>query len=307
MREILLQNIINTKKDSKWENQISSINGLFIIATPIGHMEDITIRALITLSSVDVILCEDTRVTRKLLSAYGIKNNLYSYHNYNEKIVTNRIINELKGGKKFALVSDSGTPLISDPGFQLVQACKNNYIPITVLPGPCSALTALVMSGFPCPFFFQGFLPRNKTEKKESLSTLKTLQSTLIIFEAPHRILYTLEALLEIFGDRNACLLRELTKKFEQTQHATLQELCEKYKTKKPIGEMILIIEGNKNHDTANIKLENMENILQKLIKEPISKKNMKNIAKNFNIPSNTLYKKILEIKKHNIQKNVKD
>ena len=228
---------------SVWSEQIQALSGLFIVATPIGHLEDITLRALTTLAYVDTILCEDTRVTRLLLSHYGISKPCYSYHSHNEKQKLNGIIHLLKKGEKIALVSDRGTPIISDPGFLLVRECYAQGIPVHALPGASSVMVAAVLSEFSCAsFFFQGFLPMRGRSK--TIQSLACLPVPLILFEAPHRLCKTLKELAPFFGDRKVCLLREMTKKFEQRLVLSLSELLAWAETAAHIGECVLIIKG---------------------------------------------------------------
>ncbi len=238
---------------SLWSEQIKVLEGLFIVSTPIGHLEDITLRALVTLAAVDCILCEDTRVTRLLLSHYGISKPCYSYHRHNEKQKLNGIIHLLNKGGKIGLVSDRGTPIISDPGFLLVRECYKQGIPVHAVPGASSVMVAAVLSEFSCAaFFFQGFLPMRKRSK--TIQFLSSLPAPIILFEAPHRLCKTLQELIPLFGDRTVCLVREMTKKFEQRLVLSLSELLKWAETAPHIGECVLIVKGHEKNELSEIK-----------------------------------------------------
>ena len=220
---------------------------LFLIPTPIGNLEDITLRAIRILKEVDLILAEDTRTTRKLLNHHHINNHIKSYHAYNEHQATEKIIERLKSGDRIALVSDAGTPGISDPGYLLVNACIANHIPFESLPGATALIPALIKSGFPNDrFVFEGFLPHKKGRKTRLLS-LKDESRTMIFYESPHRLLKCLEEFKDLFGpDRRASVSRELTKKFEETYNGTLEEIVQ-YFSEKPIkGEIVIVLEGTR-------------------------------------------------------------
>lgn len=218
---------------------------LFIIPTPIGNLEDITFRAVRILKEVDLILAEDTRTSSVLLNHYGISTKLISHHKFNEHESVNRVVGELKAGKNIALISDAGTPGISDPGFLLVRTCIENKITIETLPGATAFVPALINSGLPNhEFIFIGFLP----VKKGRETKFKELQSetrTLIFYESPFRILKTLEQMQKFFGERKASVSREISKKFEETVRGTFAHLIEHFKLKEPKGEFVIIVEGN--------------------------------------------------------------
>ena len=218
---------------------------LYIVPTPIGNLEDISYRCLNVLKQVDYVLAEDTRVTKKLFLKYDIFTSLSSFHTYNEHKVLKKWINVLTNNKKVALVSDAGTPAISDPGFLLVRECIKNNIEVICLPGPTAFVPALVMSGIPMNnFVFEGFLPL----KKGRISKLKFLEKeerTMVFYESPHRILKTLSDLIMFFGkERHASISREISKTFEETKRGSLRILLEFYKQNKPKGEFVIIIEG---------------------------------------------------------------
>ena len=223
------------------------VGKLYIVPTPIGNLEDITLRAIRILKEVDFILAEDTRQSIKLLKHYQIEKTLIPYHMHNEHRELQRFVNMLNDGKNLALVSDAGTPAISDPGFLIVRECLRNNIAVESLPGATAFVPALIKSGLPADSFcFEGFLP----EKKGRQTMLKKLceeERTIIFYESPHRLLKTLEQLKEYFGeDRQASVSRELTKMFEETINRTLTELAEHFKLKPVKGEIVVVIAGKK-------------------------------------------------------------
>lgn len=218
---------------------------LYLVATPIGNLEDITLRALRLLKEVDIIAAEDTRQTIKLLNHFEIKNTLVSYHEHNKVEKGEYLVKQLLEGKNIAIVSDAGSPGISDPGEDLVKLAINNGVGVTMVPGPVAAVTGLVLSGLSTGrFVFEGFLPMNKRARKERILALKNEIRTTILYEAPHKLYYTLQDLYGILGDRKIALARELTKKFEQIIRCTLVEAIEKYSNEPPKGEFVLILEG---------------------------------------------------------------
>lgn len=218
---------------------------LFIVPTPIGNLEDITLRALQVLQKVDAILAEDTRQTVKLLKHYNINKPLIPYHMHNEHKELVRFVDMLKSGKTLALVSDAGTPGISDPGFLLIRECQRNQIAVNCLPGATAFVPALVNSGLPTTAFcFEGFLPEKKG-RQTAIKTLSTEQRTIVLYEAPHRLVKCLTQLKEFFGgERQASVSRELTKMFEETVNGTIDELITHYTNKPPKGEIVLVIAG---------------------------------------------------------------
>ncbi|NLJ99833.1 MAG: 16S rRNA (cytidine(1402)-2'-O)-methyltransferase [Clostridia bacterium] len=246
--------MVNTpKRQGKYiiRREINVKGKLFICPTPIGNLEDITLRVLRVLEEVDIIAAEDTRVTRKILNHYHIRNSLTSYHGHNEWQKSQELLRILKDGGDVALVSDAGTPGISDPGEKIIQAAVEEGIEIVYMPGASAFIGGLVVSGLPTDrFCFEGFLPRKKNQRKAALESLKNDTRTLIFYEAPHRVLETLRDMIEIFGCRKAALVRELTKKFEEVIRGSLEEVHECIKVRDTIkGELILIIHGA---DTAD-------------------------------------------------------
>jgi 16S rRNA (cytidine1402-2'-O)-methyltransferase len=227
------------------DNNSSYISGLYIVATPIGNLKDITIRALEVLKAADLIACEDTRTSGKLLSFYGIKANLTSYHDHSGENKRQQIIEQLQNGKIVALISDAGTPLISDPDYKLVKAVADLGIKIFPIPGASSVVAALSVSGLPSDrFLFSGFLPNKAGARNKEITELASINSTIILFESVHRLKETLIALSEMMGEqRQAVIARELTKLYEELRRGNLQELANYYKNAaEPKGEVVIII-----------------------------------------------------------------
>ncbi|MBI4115497.1 MAG: 16S rRNA (cytidine(1402)-2'-O)-methyltransferase [Candidatus Omnitrophica bacterium] len=219
---------------------------LYLVPTPIGNLKDITLRALEVLKSADCIACEDTRRTGQLLKHHSIPApRLISFHDHSSSGRVREIISLLKEGKNVAFVTDGGTPLISDPGFPLIREAIREGIPIEALPGPTAVTTALAVSGLPTEkFVFFGFLPQKSGPRKKELQKVKEFEETLVFFESPHRIVAALREMREIFGDREAAVCRELTKKFEEVKRGTLNQLSECFAKKKPLGEIVIVIAG---------------------------------------------------------------
>lgn len=218
---------------------------LYLVPTPIGNLEDITLRAIRILREADILLAEDTRTSRVLLNHLGIDKRLLAHHQHNEHQSTPEIIRLMKSGQTVALVSDAGTPGISDPGFLLVREALKEGLEVECLPGPTAFVPALVMSGLPCDrFYFEGFLPQKKG-RQTRLKVLAEMDATIILYESPHRILKTLEQLAEFLGgERRASVSRELTKMHEETLRGTLTELVAHFKINEPRGEMVVVVEG---------------------------------------------------------------
>jgi 16S rRNA (cytidine1402-2'-O)-methyltransferase len=218
--------------------------GLYVVATPIGNLKDVSFRALNVLAAADAILAEDTRVTKTLLAHYGITTPLVAYHEHSNEAVRERMVHRLKGGQALALVSDAGTPLVSDPGYKLVQAAIGEGLPVTPIPGPSAILTALVVSGLPTDrFFFEGFLPPRSAARKARLSVISAIPGTLMLFEAPHRLPEMLADAAEILGDRPAVVARELTKLFETVRRGSLGALAAQFTADgPPKGEIVVLI-----------------------------------------------------------------
>jgi 16S rRNA (cytidine1402-2'-O)-methyltransferase len=219
---------------------------LYLVATPIGNLADITHRAVEVLSRVAVIACEDTRHTRKLLQHYGIVTKTISYHEHNEQERARHLVDLLRDGKDVAVVSDAGTPAISDPGFRLVRAAIENDLTVVPVPGPSALISALIAAGLPTDeFFFGGFLPARSNARRTRLNELRSVPGTLVFYEAPHRLAETLKDALEILGEREAVVARELTKLHEEIRRGRLSELAEHYSSEEPRGEIVLLIDRN--------------------------------------------------------------
>jgi len=225
---------------------------LYVVSTPIGNLSDISYRAIHVLNNVDLIAAEDTRVTSRLLNHYEIKTKSIPYHSYNQKSQTPKLINKLKNQETIALVSDAGTPGISDPAYELVRACAQEKIRIIPIPGASAMLSALVVSGLQTNrFAFEGFLPLKKG-RQTKLTALKEEKRTLVFYESPHRVLKTVKQFLEFFGNRQCQMGREITKKFEEFFRGTLKELITFLESKKIKGEIVLIVEGKSEKKFKN-------------------------------------------------------
>lgn len=262
---------------------------LYVVPTPIGNLEDITLRAISTLKEVDIIFAEDTRVTKQLLNHLGINKQLVSSHLYNENGNCRKEIEYLKEGKNIAIVSDRGTPVISDPGNILVKEAINNNYNVICLPGPTALIPALVSSGlFEGPFTFYGFLNSKEFKRKKELETLKDHKYTLIFYEAPHRIKKTLENIKQIFGNRKASIAREISKKYEEIIRGNIEYLINQTNGIK--GEIVLIIEGNKEEkDFTDLTI--LDHINLYLKEGKTSKEAIKQVAIDRNIPKSKVYK----------------
>ena len=265
---------------------------LYLVATPIGNLEDITYRAIKTLNEVDLIAAEDTRHTLKLLNHYNIKKTLISYYKEIEKNKSELLINKLIDNKNIALVSDAGTPGISDPGEEIVKACIENNIEIIPIPGACAFVNALICSGLNTKeFIFIGFLSVNKKEKKEKIKEIKNENKTIILYEAPHKMKDTLECLLEILGNRKIVLAKELTKIHEEFIRGNIEEILQKIETIK--GEFVIIIEGTekKNEEIEFLNNLSLEEHYKYYLNKNFNKKEIiKQIAKDRNTNKNEIY-----------------
>ena len=269
------------------------MNGtLYLCPTPIGNLEDITLRTLRILGEVDLIAAEDTRHSLKLLNHFEIKKPMISYFEHNKRERGEEILKHIRAGENVALITDAGTPAISDPGEELVKQCIEENIEVIPLPGANAAITALISSGISTGrFSFQGFLSMNKTARREHLESVKNYTETLIFYEAPHKIINTLKDMLKIFGDRNIALCRELTKAYEEKIRCSISQALERFETQPPKGEFVIIIEGSghtKSDDFADISLEEL---YKTYIDEGMdSKEALKCAAKNKGIPKREAY-----------------
>ncbi|MDD4503258.1 MAG: 16S rRNA (cytidine(1402)-2'-O)-methyltransferase [Clostridiaceae bacterium] len=271
---------------------------LYLCATPIGNLEDITLRCIRILGEADIIAAEDTRHTIKLLNHFEIRKPLISYHEHNKLEKGREILEHLKSGKNIALVSDAGMPAISDPGEELVRLCIDNGIEIIPIPGPSASLTALIVSGLSTRrFCFEGFLPSNKKERKERLQKLSTEIRTIILYEAPHRLLDTLSDIMEQFGDRKISVSREITKKFEETVRADISEVINVFKERTVKGEFVLIIEGINEKELIDIELKKWDNVsveehIKMYLQQGLDKKDaVKKVAEDRKLPKKEIYK----------------
>lgn len=235
---------------------------LFLCATPIGNLGDMTPRVIETLQSVDVIAAEDTRNSVKLLNHFDIHTPMTSYHEYNKVEKAKQLVGQLMNGQNIALITDAGTPAISDPGEVLVQMCHENGVPVTSLPGPAACITALTLSGLSTRrFCFEGFLPADKKERKLILEELVSESRTIILYEAPHHLVKTLEELYGVLGERKLTLCRELTKKFETVLPTTLERALEYYETEEPRGEYVLVLEGKSREQKRREEIASWESM----------------------------------------------
>lgn len=235
---------------------------LYLCATPIGNLQDMTPRVVETLKQVDVIAAEDTRNSIKLLSAFDIHTPMTSYHEYNKVEKAKQLITQMQAGKEIALITDAGTPAISDPGEVLVRMCQEAGITVTSLPGPAACITALTLSGLPTRrFCFEGFLPAEKKERREILEELSEETRTIILYEAPHHLVKTLTDLSQSLGDRKITLCRELTKKFETILPTTLSEALKKYETEEPRGEYVLVLAGKSREEKKQEAIASWESM----------------------------------------------
>ncbi len=270
---------------------------LTVCPTPIGNLDDLTLRAIKALENADIVACEDTRTTIKLLNHLQIKKKMVSYHEHNEHAATQAILERLVAGEQVVLVSDAGMPGISDPGEVLIKACIQNGLPYTVLPGPSAAITALVASQIATsPFLFEGFLDRQK--RKLRLEALSKYACTLIFYESPHRVVKTLEDMLQVLGDRKVTIAREISKRYETYWHTTISEAISAFDSGSvtPKGEYVLVLEGY----TAAKEIttpEEINTLLEKEIQQGCRVKDVaKALAKQFGIDRQTLYKQGLMI-----------
>lgn len=274
---------------------------LYLCATPIGNLEDITLRVLRTLKEVDLIAAEDTRNSIKLLNYFEIKTPMTSYHEYNKYDKAFYLIHEMKAGKNIALITDAGTPAISDPGEALVRMCYEQGIEVTSLPGASACITALTLSGKSTRrFCFEAFLPADKKERKIILDELKRETRTIILYEAPHHLVKTLQELLDILGDRDVTLCRELTKKYEEIYSATLREAVIHYEDQAPKGEFVIVISGKTFEEIRDEereffqKLSLEEHMIYYEEKGYGKKEAMKQVARDLGISKRDVYQKLL-------------
>lgn len=275
---------------------------LMIISTPIGNLGDITRRAEQMLEQAEIIACEDTRQTRKLISLLGISisGDLWAYHDHNGDKVRPKLIDALKLGRQVALVSDAGTPLISDPGYKLVKACHENNLPVTAAPGPTAPIVALTLAGVPSDrFAFQGFVPQKEKAAREALKESQNLTMTQIWFETPKRLVTTLQLMSEIYGKRYCSIARELTKLHESIYRGMLDDLARQFKNSPSLkGELVLVVQGA-NQQTAQISLEEINLFLQERLQEISLRDAVQEIEGLFGLPRKQIYQLALSIIKN--------
>lgn len=275
---------------------------LYLCATPIGNLEDITYRVVRTLNEVDFIGAEDTRNSIKLLNHFDIKTPMTSYHEFNKYDKAKQLVEMMKEGKNIAIITDAGTPGISDPGEEVVRQCFKAGIQVTSLPGPAACITALTMSGQKTRrFCFEAFLPKDKKEKVAVLEELKNETRTIIIYEAPHRLARTLKELRETLGNRQLTLCRELTKKYEEADKTTIDQAIEKYNEKEPRGEYVLVIEGKSQEEIQEENKQKWESMtieehMEYYISQGNDKKSaMKLVAKDRGVSKRDIYNQLIK------------
>jgi 16S rRNA (cytidine1402-2'-O)-methyltransferase len=262
---------------------------LYVCATPIGALEDITLRALRVLREADLIAAEDTRRTRKLLAHYGIHTPLISYHEHNKARQTPRLLDLLRQGRSVALVSDAGTPGISDPGQELIRGAVEQGLPVVAVPGPSALLTALVLSGFPSDRFrYEGFVPRRQPDRRALLESLRHETAPTVLFEAPHRLLQTLSEIAELLGTREVCVCRELTKRFEQVLRGTAAQVRDALG--EPRGEITLVIAGAPEARAAQSPEEATGEVMRRLAAGESARDAIREVARESGVPRSVLY-----------------
>ena len=275
---------------------------LYLCATPIGNLEDITYRVIRTLKEVDIIGAEDTRNSIKLLNHFDIHTPMTSYHEYNKVDKARYLVGEIQKGKNVAIITDAGTPGISDPGEEICRQCVEAGIEVSSLPGPAACITALTMSGLPTRrFSFEAFLPRDKKERQMILEELKTETRTIVMYEAPHRLKDTLKELLKHLGNRKISLCREITKKYEENIYTTIEDAIKMYEVNDPRGEYVLVIEGRDREKDEIEKQKNWMNMeltehMNLYLKQGMDKKSaMKQVAKDRGVSKRDVYNELLK------------
>src|SRR5688500_15299456 len=274
--------------------------GLYVVATPIGNLKDVSFRALATLAAADAVLAEDTRVTKTLLAHYGITTPLVSYHEHSNDAVRERMVHRTRAGQALALASDAGTPLVSDPGYKRVQAAIEEGLPVTPIPGPSAALTALVASGLPTDrFFFEGFLPSKSAARRTRLTEIGTIPGTLMLFEGPHRLPEMLADAAAVLGERQAVVARELTKMFETIRRGTLPELARQFAEEgPPKGEIVVLIgEATKEMHAAEADAV-LDGKLEAALKNHSIKDAAALVAAELDLPKREIYARALVLAK---------
>lgn len=273
--------------------------GLYIVATPIGHAQDITLRALDLLKQADTLLCEDTRVTSKLLMIHGIpRKKLVAYHEHNEEKMRPRVLQKISDGEIIVLVSDAGTPLINDPGYKLVRDCAEQGLPYTSAPGASSVISALVLSGLPSDrFLYLGFLPNKTAGRKKALDEVKNVRATLIILESPRRVAASLKDMADVLGSREAAVTREITKRFEEVRRAPLPELAASYESESPRGEIVVVI-GPPDETREITTDEDLDTMIKNALSRLSVKDTTAEIVEATGLPKRKIYNRAVELSK---------
>ena len=269
---------------------------LYVVATPIGNLGDLSPRAQQTLAQANFIAAEDTRVGAKLLNAFGIKKPQVSYFEHNRRAKGEQIARRIEAGESCALITDAGTPAISDPGCDLVEICAGRGIEVVAVPGPCAAIAALSIGGMPCGrWCFEGFLSVNKKSRRQHLEEIREEKRTMVFYEAPHKLLRTLEDFYETLGDRPIVLARELTKIHEEAWRATLSQALERYRQTPPRGEFVLVLAGAPDQGEKETEQDPME-LTAELLEQGLSlSEAAKQAARQLNLPKNSVYRQALE------------
>ncbi len=271
---------------------------LYIVSTPIGNLEDITLRALNVLREVDQIACEDTRTSKNLLSRYQIQKPLTSYHEHNEIEKAKELLSMLQEGKSIALITDAGTPGVSDPGYRIVKLASENGVPVLSVPGASASIAALSISGLPTSSFtFLGFPPKQNKRLIEYLERIKDYPETLIFYESPKRVVKTITVMIEVLGDRNASISREITKMYEETLRGLLSDVLTNLNSRDSLkGEFVLVVEGN-SQDKPDFDSDTIDELLNYLKKEGHSlKDSVKQVSADSGVSKSKIYKKALQI-----------
>ncbi len=272
-------------------------NGLYIVATPIGNLQDISARAAEILRDADIIACEDSRVSKKLFALLGISINkkFISYEDHSEEQKAQMIIDLINQGNSIALISDAGSPLISDPGYKLVRLCREQNIYVTAVPGACAVITALQLSGLPTNrFMFAGFIPNKEKARADLFEELKNINTTLVFYETAPRLLKTLDKASEIFGNREIAVARELTKMFEEVVYGNFEDITSHFTQNEPRGEFVLMIAPPQEKQSS---ADDIKEILRKRLGETSLKTAVKEISAEYKLPKNDVYAMALELK----------
>ena len=277
---------------------MENTQGLYLVSTPIGNLEDISHRAVRILNSVDMIYCEDTRVSKKLLNHYQIKKQLFLYNDFSSELSRNKILSKLMEGKSVALISDAGTPLISDPGYKLVKLCRQKKIPIYTIPGPSALTSSVIISGLPTDkIYFLGFLPGTASKRKHELQKIKKLDATIVIFESAKKIYKTLNEIQNYFGDIEIVITREMTKVFEEVITNKISNIISEINEKPIKGEMVILFNTSKLI-THNVDFVEVENDIKKQINDLPVKQITNMIHMKYNLPKKMVYDLCLKSKK---------